>query len=329
MSAGRRALHWFRIVARHGEPRGVVAPDDFELVFEGVGEPAGVRAPALAYCADWRAERLLYTLLPDRTVFAAPFLFSAQLAAAEGVVSVPFERLMEMPCAAGGTLIFSPGRAGSTLLARLLRTAGAAAVSEPDWPTQLCALDEDRRASVGAALLGALVRAGMGSLAAGLGSPPLVKLRSQCNAAPELLTGALPEARAVVLLRRRVDWAVSRHRAFAEPPDVVAETLRQALRAVDRLRAAGVPPTLIWFEALVADPACVLAALGVAAAPDAVASVMAEDAQAGTGVEQAIVRGRPVEDGFLAAFEAEWEERRPKGRFGARVADVLAQLEGG
>lgn len=319
-----RSVHWHRILARHGEPRDVVSPDDFELGFEGAGEAAPRPAGLLAYCADFARERLLYTMLPrNANVFGAAFLYSAQLAAAAGVVSVPFERLGEMgQPEARPVLVFSPGRAGSTLLARLLRAAGAAAASEPDWPTQLCLLDEAGQTALGAALAREVVRAGWASLAAQLGPGFFVKLRSQCNTRPEAL--AAPGMRAVFLLRRMEDWALSRHRAFAEPADIVAQTLRDALVAVDRLRRAGCAPEFLWFEALVADPAGAVAELlgrEVDTAP--LQAVMAEDSQAGTGLDRAVVAGRGVEAGFLDAFAAEWALRRPAGALGARLADVL------
>ncbi len=188
-------------------------------------------------------------------------------------------------------------------------------------------MGETERGALGEGVAAGVVRAGVGSLEAALGPGVFLKLRSHCNAAPEFLVGSVAGARAVVLLRRAQEWALSRHRAFGEPADMVAQILRDALVGVDRLRRAGMAPAIVWFEELVGAPEAVVSRLlGRAVGREVLAGVMGEDSQAGTGIERAVVRERAVEAGFLAAFAAEWAERRPSGRLGERLADLLDVL---
>lgn len=332
-----RLLHRHAIVARSGEPRDMVAADDFELEFQSALQPADMPRDALCYCADFAAERLLYTLLPGALAaeaLRAPFLFSAQHQLAEGMVTVPFERAAELPGPnPAPVLIFSPGRTGSTLLTRLLTAAGRACASEPDLPTQICRLDEGAQARLSPAIENALVRAAAVSLASHLGPGLFVKLRSQCNARPEVLLAALPAARPLFMFRRILPWALSRHRAFAEPPDMVADILRTAVVAVDRLTRAGHAPRVVWFEDLLSDPAAFLADLlqdrhaTRRALHARVGPVMARDSQEGTSLARDLVQTRDIDADFLIGFHAEWAERRPTHHLGQRLEGLLQALE--
>jgi hypothetical protein len=329
-----RLCHRHAILARCGEPNDMVSPDDFDLAFEAAFQPADMPADTLCYCADFAAERLLYTILPEPSLtetLHAPFLFSAQHQRATGIVTVPFERL-DYPAGAP-VLVFSPGRTGSTLLTRLLTASGAGCASEPDLPTQLCRLDEAAQARLTPAIEKALICAAMMSLARALGPAPFVKLRSQCNARPEILLQALPHARPVFLFRRHIAWALSRHRAFAEPPDMVADILRTAVVAVDRLTRAGHAPHILWFEDMVADPARFLAdllqdrAMTRRALAPRLTPVMARDSQEGTSLARSVVQARDIDAAFLAGFKAEWAERRPTHHLGQRLEALLELLE--
>jgi hypothetical protein len=337
MTPPARLLHRHSVLANRGEARDNVAAGDFDLIFEAALSPGDMPHGALAYGADFTAERLLYTLLPDAAgALRAPFLFGVQLQTAQSVVTVPFERLAELPGADNPCVpvfIFSPGRAGSTLLSRLLHAVGAGCASEPDFPTQLCRLESAEQARLTPSLEQAVLRAGMQSLAALLGPALFVKLRSQCNARPDLFMAALPRARPVFLFRRHSEWALSRHRAFAEPPDMVADILRTAVVAVDRLTRGGWPPDILWFEDLAANPAGLLADLlrdrvmSRRTLQALIAPVMAEDSQHGTALARDVIRAREVDAAFLAGFHAEWAERRPTHHLGRRLEGLLAMLE--
>jgi hypothetical protein len=326
----RLVLH-FDIADRQQELRDTVAPDDFVLLRRDT--PHEFPACALAYCADMQAERVLYTLhsgdLP--ALFAAPFLYAAQLPAASAVVSVPFERLAELEpedCTPSPTLIFSPGRTGSTLLARVLLAAGKPCASEPDMLAQVCRFEREDRRRIGLDMEEALQRACLVSLCRALGPAPFIKLRSHCNARPLPILQAAPAANAVFMLRRRHEWAASRHRAFGENPASVAAVLRQAVDALDKLAGAGQPFHVLWFDDLVRDPANALRGLGVAEVnAAAIEAAMAQDAQAGTAVARAHLAGLRVDSGFEAAFDAAWDAARAGAEWGSVTQTHLAAMD--
>jgi hypothetical protein len=328
----RLILH-FDIAGRQPELRGSVAPDDFLLARRET--PLPFPQGALAYCADMQAERVLYSVhgAVAGELFTAPFLYEAQLAGATGVVSVPFERLDELATPGPPpepVLVFSPGRTGSTLLARLLQAAGQPCASEPDMPTQICRFGREERRRIGLDMEVALQRACLASLVDALGPAPFVKLRSHCNARPLPLLEAMPGGRAVFMLRRLHPWAVSRHRAFGEPPQSVAAVLRQAMDALDKLQGADAQLHIIWFEALRRDPLAVLRdTLGVAAAADALAPVMAQDAQGGTAIARARLADARVADGFITAFDAAWREARRGADWSGATQACLDAMQGG
>jgi hypothetical protein len=306
----RPILH-FDIADRQQELRHFVAPDDFVLLRRDTDLP--FPDGALAYCADLQAERVLFSLHGGtlEQVFAAPFMYAAQLTGATGVVSVPFERLAELeperraPCP---TLIFSPGRTGSTLLTHLLRASEQPCASEPDMLTQICRFVREDRRRIGLPMEVALLRACLVSLDRALGPKAFIKLRSQCNARPLPLLEAAPGARTVFMLRGLQPWARSRHRTFGEPPESVAAVLREAMDALDKLSFTGLPFHVVWFEDLTQDPLAVLRrGLGLAQVNEtAIAAAMARDSQAGTAIARENLTGSNVDDGFDQAFALAW-----------------------
>jgi hypothetical protein len=308
-----------------------VAPDDF--VLRRRESPLPFPAGALAYCADLQAERVLFSLHGTGLagLFAAPFLYAAQLLHATGVASVPFERLAE--CEGDlppprPTLIFSPGRTGSTLLARLLAASGAPCASEPDMLSQVCRFNREDRVRMGFAMEPALLRACVMSLCRALGPAPFIKMRSQCNARPLPLLAAAPDASAIFLLRRVRSWARSRHLAFAEPPVAVAAVLREAIDALDKLQESGVPFRVLWFEDLVRDPAGVLRMCLPANEPNPAAFVriMQEDSQGGTAMAREAVAAASADPDFATRFLAAWEGAREGAEWGSGTLALLAAM---
>jgi hypothetical protein len=310
----RQVLH-ATIASRRPSLAGHATAEDLDLLFDA--SPLQPHERPLIHAADFRSERALYSLHSAealRSALDAPFLYAAALDHACGMLSVPFERLHEWqdgepprPC-----FIFSLGRTGSTLLVRLLRAAGCAAASEPDWFTQLCRLDDAARARLGAPMQRALVMAGVASLASALGAPPFIKLRSQCNARPESLVEAVPGARAVLMLRGRRAWALSRRRAFGESPEQIAGMLGEGVAAFDRLAAGGTAPLVMWYEDLLADPVAALHMMlpGRRLDSDALAIVMQEDSQSGTDLSRTQAAHHEADDGFVPAFDSAWRQVR-------------------
>ena len=330
----QRLIHRYAIASRQVARRRGASPADFKLAWAASSATPDLPDTALAYCADFAAERVLFSL-HDRAVlqplFAAPFLFPEQLRRAAGIVSVPFERLAECGLPGAGLqpcFIFSPGRTGSTLLVRLLEAARIACVSEPEMLEQVVWMGEENRRALPVGTETDLVGACIAALGRARGDRLFIKLRSQCNERPLAMTQSSPGCRVVFMLRRAAPWALSRHRVFSEPAAAVAAVLRQAIAALDELAGAGVPLEILWFETLAVDP---LAALRLCAPraelhPAALARVMAGDSQDGTIIAKSVVGALPVRREFMAEFAQAWAAARAGAVWRARTEALLAQM---
>ena len=331
-----RRIYAADIAERRAQSLGWATAGDLALGPRAVEE--GLRIP-LIHCADFERERALYTLHEREDVgrvLDAPFYYAAQLDHAVSVLSVPFERLEEIdaseralwPC-----FVFSIGRTGSTLLTRLFNAVGRRSASEPDVFTQVCNLDEDARSMLPPETGRRLVAAGVASLARVLGPTPFIKLRSQCNLNPEALMEPLPGARSILMLRGRASWGLSRHRAFAEPVWRIADILREGIAVFGRMERAGRPPTVIWFEDLVRDPAGTMRMiLPDLALPEEtlrarVQGVMGMDAQAGSGLARELVEALPIEEGFTREFDERWRQIVAESNFRVAALPLVARLE--
>jgi hypothetical protein len=293
----------------------VAGPADFSTRTAGALADLDDLDGWLPYCFDPAAERVLYAHTPDMArVLAAPFLYQGQYACADRLVSVPLERLLFLETAAmAPTFVLSISRCGSTLLSALLRHAGQPSASEPDIFTQVAALPGDLRARLGEAGRLALIRGSAAALARQIGAGVVIKLRDHCNEIALRLVEAVPEARMAFMLRERLTWAGSRHRAFNDPPAALADILRRGVMTLDALARGGHRPVLIWYEDLLADPGGSLARLDVAAPdPGVLAAALAGDAQAGTSVSRDATASRRLPEAFAAGFEAAWAAVCPR-----------------
>ncbi len=330
----QRLIHHYDILACRAGPGSGATPSDFELAWTASSDRFSPPGTALAYCADFAAERVLFSLHDNAALaglFSAPFLFPEQARQASGLVSVPFEQLAAcgqpgqalQPC-----FVFSPGRTGSTLLARLLDAAGLPSVSEPDMLEQVVWMGEENRRKLPADCETRLAGTCVAALGRARGNGLFIKLRSQCNERPLAITRSSPGCRAVFMLRRVIPWALSRHRAFQESPASVAAVLRQAMDALHVLSAAGVPLGIMWFETLTANP---LAALRLCAplaemGSASLARIMALDSQRGTRIARDVVGASPVHPGFVAGFTKAWAAARADTSWNGQTEDVLAQM---
>jgi hypothetical protein len=318
------------IAGRIAQSRGFARPDDFTTVRAGSsGEQA---ICPLMYCVDFKTQHVIYTVHDPENIgvtLAEPFLFLAQLRHAKKVLSLPIQDIDRTISTASlrPTFIFTTGRAGSTLLAAMFKAIGKSVASEPDALTQMAmlppsALEESPNLDM------QIMAACVSNLSDYIGPEPIIKLRSQCNAAPERIVGSVENSRAIFLLRDRKSWALSRHRAFGEPPRRIAVILAEAVRAIDRLRCIGAAPQIIWYDDLIAHPWPTLAKIimGSPLEPreldERLAATLASDSQAGTVLAQGNVAANRGDDDFLDRFEAEWETAQPRevmDRIGLRI----------
>ncbi len=307
------------ITDRRSTTMPVAAADDFKLAPGQPIERPDIDGCPLVYAADFSRRRILYTVVDPAdllAVFNAPFLYNAQLAHARAVIAVPFGRVNEMEPITGlhPIFIFSSGRAGSTLLARLVNSLGRLSASEPDIFTQFAFLPPDQRAAFPEARI---YRAAVASLARYCGRDAIIKLRSQGCLIADSLISSLPGARAEVLLRERTSWAHSRHTNFREPPHQIAKVLRESITAIDDLTRAGAPPQILWYEDLVAHPAdTLLQLLANSRLPPTeiaanIATTMARDSQAWSDLAKAANRARAADPDFQGSFDREWSAIRP------------------
>jgi hypothetical protein len=311
---GRRLVHHFAITGRLGGPNDIVAPGDFELSLRATSETPYLPPGALAYCADLDRERVLFTCHAQHdlpALFAGPFLYVEQLRSAGSVVSVPFERLDDLPPAnavPAPVFIFSPGRAGTTLLSSILSAAGLPSASEPDMLTQAACLTEAQLQPLAQGTDRMMAATCVQSLARVLGPGAFLKLRSQCNARPLALVEASPGCRVIFVLRKAMGWAMSRKRAFNEPPNHIAMLLHQALDAHDQMVRAQVEIDILWFETLVGDPMAALRLCAPHARPDParIAASMARDAQSGTTLAREMLAPAEIDHAYFNDFEAQW-----------------------
>jgi hypothetical protein len=146
------------------------------------------------------------------------------------------------------------------------------------------------------------------SLARVLGPGAFLKLRSQCNARPLALVQAVPGSRVIFVLRKAMGWAMSRKRAFGEPPNHIAMLLREALEAHDQMVRAQVHIDVLWFETLVSDPMAALRLCAPEARPDAarIAAAMGRDSQDGTVLARNMLAPAAIDHAYFAEFEAQW-----------------------
>lgn len=318
----RRPVRIFEIAKRRKpSPVGVSAPSDFELGRTTTIDYVPNGPEIVPYCINAQTERLLCTLVTDvPAALAAPFLYQAQYEKAQGIVSIPFERLSELTegTECEPTFVFSIGRCGSTLVSALLKAVDQRPASEPDVYSQIANLGADARALMGQPGVANLLRHTTLALARVCGRELFVKLRSQCNGIATELMATIPEARCAYMLREPQSWARSRHRTFGDDPATMAHMLKWGVQTYDALVSAGARPALVWYEDVAARPQRALTDLGVAAdrvarlTPEAVAAVMSQDAQEGTGISRSDGTTRQLSAEGLRQFIEEWERIMPK-----------------
>ncbi|HEY5049187.1 MAG TPA: hypothetical protein VII49_14315 [Rhizomicrobium sp.] len=315
----RRAITRFDIVAKR--KRGSVAvasPADFELRHAGESSGAGLSDEGTVYCADFSARRLFFVICDRRQeVLTSPFLYLAQFEQATQIVSVPFERLQEVvPDVVGQpVIVFSIGRCGSTLLAKLLNAVGTPTVSEPDVFTQIADRKRVPISLVGSGIGRTLIRACAASFNSSVGPRFAVKLRSQCNGIASLIAQSLPEAEFIFMMRERISWARSRFRAFGGEPEALARMFRWGIESFHNLSISGNRPKLVWYQDVVENPLQAVRDLGFeAGGPDSfelVETAMRQDSQQGSRLQRELLPAREMSTDQFQAFEREWQAVRP------------------
>ncbi|PCE22681.1 sulfotransferase family protein [Paraburkholderia acidicola] len=319
-----RPVRVLRVLAsQHVDSTRMLRPGDF--VTEAVAQAASPREVDdwqryVPLCVDWREARLLYSRWDDDCAMTdVPFLYQRQRRTARWLLEVPFEHLDTSGRAThmAPTFIFSVGRCGSTLLSRLLAAVGEQAVSEPDVLTNVAHFDDDAERAAADGARERIVQNCVAAFEPACGRKPIIKLRARCNRAVDVFLNAMPAAHYVFMCRNRDDWVRSNSRAFGDSGEALADLLKASVEAFDRMHAASVDPTLVWYEDLLADPVGALQRI-LPARTDldtyraAIEQALGTDAQEGSNLSRASLAARVDDAGALAAFEACWREIRPE-----------------
>lgn len=313
--------------ARRTERISVAAPSDFVLdaprsFDRGEASHLGL----LPYCLDFVRRRSVYVGGVDsRQVEGAPFYYLHLRRNARFVVTIPWEEGgLSKAASRAPLLLFSPGRCGSTLLARILFEAAIGTVSEPDFYTQATS---QWASSAFNPLRSAMRRAVLtmgGDLCAQIWSagPVVAKLRAEACRAPALVIDPR-EQRVLFMTRKFEDWARSTERTFRNPPAKMIAKYFTALSCYDFLRR-NYDCHLIRYEDLRADPtrACgdLAMFLGCEIAATAIAAAMKKDSQEGSPLAQGRRGETPDSERRLAQTLALWNSdkvKRMRGRLDA------------
>lgn len=265
--------------------------------FRAAARPRGHAAfPCIIDIA--RARTLYVPGLDFQKLREAPFANVHARIEARSVLSVPWEAgPINLPSFAKDPLyVFSPGRCGSTLLHKILVTAGIPGVSEPDIASALISPAYSEYPLLRPVLRWA-TRTYARDLASALGGgdgPFVVKLRSQfCRAAGPLLKGSR-ERRTIFLTRDFENWSRSVGQQFQVSPAYLVREYRRSLECYAYLRQAS-HCHFLRYEDLIAEPQRVMSQLseflGHQIAVHAIDEAMATGSQKGTRLERVSEKG--------------------------------------
>ncbi len=248
------------------------------------------RGPLIPYCFDLRTGTIIFCAGIDPTLaMAAEFHYDYLRTHARRFIEMPPQsfRSSEEAARAGSVLLFSPGRCGSTLLAKVIRAMGGVCISEPDFYSQFAYY---------AAHVGAVVPADRHLLEMARQvlvapwrkspSPVVLKMRSHANRAPTALLPAGADAAKVVFLMRRFEpWCESRMRAFGGMFRSHMDVYHRTLLALQQLQQNARCLLLDYDDMNSASPAWathVAAFLGLTFDEASVRNVLDQDSQQGT-----------------------------------------------
>ncbi len=237
----------WRVAARlRADPAAFAQATDF-----ATGAAAAMPGAGSIYALDPATATAWACDVPYADLAGHPFAYARQAEHARVLMRLPADALparTERPA----TGIFSIGRCGSTLLARLLTAAGAQTLSELDAFTALG--QTSRRWPSDPDVQARLTRLAEGAVAhAASATPPgdlVLKFRSQAMQAARAIAGA--GLRPVLLVRRFADWAASTARHFpADPPE---GRIDATARGIEDMAALARVPLVLDYDRLLADP---------------------------------------------------------------------------
>ena len=248
----KRDLEHYTVIGQQQASAWYTTAQDFKLQYKGVCQSnQSLVINSTAYALNFATERIINVGYTDsQQLLDATFLYNYQKQSARDIISIPFEAMSEFAAESWNksitttapTLVFSIGRAGSTLLSKMLSAANIPSLSEPDVYTHYSRVADHPESHnfPGLTLVPeVLAYATMGYLHACKSNQAAIKFRGQVNSIADQLMQALPKANGFMLLRNAVDCAKSMHRAFGWSADDIADKTAQAVMAVHLCQQAG------------------------------------------------------------------------------------------
>ena len=274
------------------------------------------------YCFDYAANSILFaTGVNARAAAHAEFHYDYLRRHADGFVEIPLERLSlsaKIP-AQPVVLLFSPGRCGSTLLAKVVDAMGLRSITEPDFYSQAAfwaVRDKPRNTGLTAAEA-ALLRIASQFLMAALPAAPtplLLKLRSHANWAPATLVDSfVQKPRSIFLLRPFLAWCESRAGVFGNSLEDNLMVYVLGLNALAWLQDHTDCLVLNYAEMSAESDAWVKRLALFLDAPGhlpALATLLAKDSQAGTFLARD--KRRALAPGAREAIARRWQADAPR-----------------
>ncbi|WP_420586062.1 hypothetical protein [Ruegeria sp.] len=258
---------------------------------------------------DSKNSEVFWCRLKDNTaVLDQSFYYQAIRQNAVEGYGVRFEDLMpwQRPLQARPVFIFSIGRCGSTLFAKICQVAGLLTWSEPDTFTNLAV---DARLQDNPAKFRMLTRVALTDLAdktlASGRSDMGIKLRSHVTPICEDLCGHHPDAVCFFLVREPIAWARSRFRLWGARPSDQALALSTMVGDMRLAKARGLNVNVLSYDALVENPQKQAQRIaheigGPEIDPSALEEILGQDSQGNTTIGRA--SGNPVPDDFNGRF---------------------------
>lgn len=330
MSDPARSCDWATspVIARHKDPLTALSrPGDFET---GPALPSRAAAGLhfIPYALDADRREIIETGLPRMPVRAPrPFFYLDLYEEAEHLRRIPVQdyparaaQLVQAPAPERYVFIFTIGRARSTLVSRILASAGIGSVSEPDILVHLAQMRLLSRLGLSAEQWQQLYQSCMSVLEAAHGSPEIfaLKLRSQCTNPFHLghLIRMYPRARFVFLFRSAEDWSLSYTRKFGLRFRALREIMMSTLRMAQMVQRSGADLQILTHDQIGSDPTCILQGVAgdrkIAHSATALQAVMERDSQQGLfdqpHARVAEIDGLPPEH---VKFMTWWRDNRP------------------
>jgi hypothetical protein len=244
------------------------------------------------YAVDFEERTIVEVGVPrDLPPAQRPFFYLDQFHDAIALRHVPVRQAAELAPAqgdgAGHIFIFGIGRAGSTLVSKLLGATGIASVSEPDILLDLGRGAAPEQLGVDMATWRRLYSYSLARIEAHFGRPDRLAIKFRAQSSNRFHTRALhrlyPRARFLFLFRDPMEWSASFVTKFGFEAETLKWLLAENLRSAAMLKEQGADLQIWRYEDIKAAPEAFLVKCSghAALSLEGLAEVMNVDSQEG------------------------------------------------